>query len=94
MEKKQETLHTTKTISIDAENQAHKTLHTFKEIIDEAIKENKNNHQKAKEPIINEVLREAKKAFKQQDYQEIKMYAVQRLVELGFSMKELKPVLE
>ena len=69
-------------------------VQAFKELIDEVIRENKNNPQKAKELIVNEVLKEAKKAFKPQDYQEIRMYAVQRLVELGFSMKELEPILE
>ena len=58
-------------------------------MIDEVIRENKNNPQKAKELIVNEVLKEVKKAFKPQDYQEIKIHAFRRLVELGFSAKEL-----
>ena len=69
-------------------------VQTFKEIIDEVIKENKNNHQKAKEPIINEVLREAKKAFKPEDYQEIKMHAIRKLTELAIPIKELEEFLE
>ena len=68
-------------------------VQAFKELIDEVIRENKNNPKKAKELIINEVLREAKKAFKPQDYQEIKMYAVRRLTELGIPIKELEEVL-
>ena len=47
-----------------------------------------------KEPLINEILREAKKAFKLQDYQEIKMYAVRRLTELGIPIRELEVLLE
>ena len=43
---------------------------------------------------MNEVLREAKKAFKPKDYQEIKMHAVRRLIELGFSVNELEKLLE
>ncbi len=62
----------------------------FKELIDEVIRENINNPQRAKELIVNEVLMEAKKAFKQEDYQEIKMYAVKRLIKLGFTAKELE----
>ena len=69
-------------------------IQAFKELIDEVIRENKDNPQKAKELIVNEVLREAKKAFKPEDYQEIKMHAVQRLVELGISAKELEKLLE
>ena len=68
-------------------------VQAFKELINEVIRENRNNPQKAKELIINEVLREARKAFKPQDYQEIKMYAVRRLTELGISIKELEEVL-
>ena len=68
-------------------------VQAFKELIDEVIRENKNNPQKAKELIVNEVLKEAKKAFKPQDYQEIKMYAVRRLTELGIPIKELEEVL-
>ena len=68
-------------------------VQAFKELIDEVIRENKNNPQRAKELIVNEVLREAKKAFKPQDYQEIKMYAVRRLTELGISLRELEEVL-
>jgi len=66
-------------------------IHTFKEIINEAIKE--NNPKKAKELIINEVLREAKKAFKPQDYEEVKRYAIAKLIELGFPAKELEDLL-
>jgi len=62
----------------------------FKELIDEVIRENRDNPERAKELIINEVLREAKKAFKPQDYQEIKTYAIRRLVELGISIKEVE----
>jgi len=40
------------------------------------------------------VLREAKKVFRPEDYQEIKMHAFRRLVELGFSAKELEDLLE
>jgi len=69
-------------------------VQAFKELINEVIRENKDNPQKAKELIINEVLKEAKKAFKPQDYQEIKLYAMKRLVELGFSVKELEELLE
>ena len=68
-------------------------VQAFKELINEVIRENRNNPRRAKELIINEVLREAKKAFKPQDYQEIKMYAVRRLTELGISIKELEEVL-
>ena len=68
-------------------------VQAFKELIDEVIRENKNNPQRAKELIVNEVLREAKKAFKPEDYQEIKMYAVRRLTELGISLRELEEVL-
>jgi DNA-binding transcriptional MerR regulator len=39
------------------------------------------------------VLREAKKAFKPEDYQEIKMHALKRLTELGFALKELEELL-
>ena len=39
------------------------------------------------------MLREAKKAFKPEDYQEIKMHAVRRLTELGISLRELEEVL-
>jgi len=65
----------------------------FKELIDEVIRENKNNPERAKVLIINEVLRAAKKAFTPQDYQEIKMYAVRRLTELGIPVKELEELL-
>ncbi len=66
----------------------------FKELIDEVIRENRNNPQRAKELIINEALREAKKAFKPQHYQEIKMHAVKRLTELEISIKELEELIE
>jgi len=39
-------------------------VQAFKELIKEVIRENKNNPKKAKELIVNEVLREAEKAFK------------------------------
>ena len=68
-------------------------VQAFKELIDEVIRENKNSPQRAKELIINEVLGEARNAFKPQDYQEIKMYAVRRLTELGIPIKELEEVL-
>ncbi|MCD6362210.1 MAG: hypothetical protein J7M38_15230 [Armatimonadetes bacterium] len=68
-------------------------VQAFKELINEVLRENRNNPQRAKELIINEVLREAKKAFKPQDYQEIKMHAVKRLTELGIPIKELEEVL-
>jgi len=68
-------------------------VQAFKELINEVIRENRNNPQKAKELIINEVLKEARNAFKPEDYQEIKMYAVRRLTELGISIKELEEVL-
>ncbi|MDJ0270499.1 MAG: hypothetical protein NXY59_08140 [Aigarchaeota archaeon] len=56
----------------------------FKELIDEVIRENRNDPQKAKELIINEVLREAKKAFKPEEYEVIKQYTLSRLRELGY----------
>jgi polyhydroxyalkanoate synthesis regulator phasin len=62
----------------------------FKELIDEVIRENKNNPQRAKELIVNEVLREAKKAFKPQHYQEIKQYAIEKLIKLGISLEDLE----
>ena len=68
-------------------------VQAFKELIDEVIRENKNNPERAKKLIIDEVLKEARKAFKEDDYHEIKMHAVQRLVELGISVKELEEVL-
>jgi len=68
-------------------------VQAFKELIDEVVRENKNNPERAKKLIIDEVLREARKAFKEDDYRDIKMYAVQRLVELGISVKELEEVL-
>jgi len=40
------------------------------------------------------VLREAKKAFRPEHYQEIKMFAFRKLMELGFSAKELEEFLE
>ena len=69
-------------------------IQAFKELIDEVIRENKNNPQRAKELIINEVLREAKKAFKPEDYQEIRMYAVRKLMELNVPIGELERLLE
>ncbi|RLG74812.1 MAG: hypothetical protein DRO12_06415 [Thermoprotei archaeon] len=69
-------------------------VQAFKELIDEVIRENKSNPQKAKELIINEVLREAKKAFSPEDYQEIKMYAVRKLMELNVPIGELERLLE
>ena len=65
----------------------------FKELINEVVRENKDNPKRAKDLIINEVLREAKRAFKPQDYQEIKMHAVKRLIELGIPVKELEELL-
>ena len=65
----------------------------FKELINEVVRENKDNPKRAKDLIINEVLREAKRAFKPQDYQEIKMHAVKRLIELGIPIKELEELL-
>ena len=65
----------------------------FKELINEVVRENKDNPRRAKDLIINEVLREAKRAFKPQDYQEIKMHAVKRLIELGIPVKELEELL-
>ncbi|MCD6488212.1 MAG: hypothetical protein J7K21_03200 [Desulfurococcales archaeon] len=44
----------------------------FKELINEVVRENKDNPKRAKDLIINEVLREAKRVFNPQDYQEIK----------------------
>jgi len=69
-------------------------VQAFKELIDEVIRENKSDPQKAKELIMNEVLREAKKVFKPDDYQEIRMHAFRRLVELGFTAKELEELLK
>jgi len=66
----------------------------FKELVDEIIEENRDDPQRARELIINEVLREAKKAFRSEDYQEIKMFAFRKLMELGFSAKELEEFLE
>ena len=66
----------------------------FMELVDEIIEENRDNPQRARELIINEVLREAKKAFRSEDYQEIKMFAFRKLMELGFSAKELEEFLE
>lgn len=41
-------------------------IQAFKELIDEVIRENRNDPQRAKELMINEMLRETKKAFKPQ----------------------------
>ena len=55
--------------------------------------ENRNNPERAKELIVEEVLREAKKVFRPEEYQEIKMHAFRKLTELGFSAKELEELL-
>jgi len=66
----------------------------FKELIDEVVRENRNNPERAKELIVEEVLREAKKAFRPEDYEEVKMHALRKLTELGFSAKELEELLK
>ena len=65
----------------------------FMELVDEIIEENRDDPQRARKLIIEEVLREAKKAFRPEHYQEIKMHAFRKLIELGFSAKELEEVL-
>ena len=69
-------------------------VHAFMELVDEIIKENRDNPERAKKLIVEEVLREARKVFRLEDYQEIKMYAFRKLMELGFSAKELEELLE
>jgi len=69
-------------------------VQAFKELIDEVIRENKNSPQRAKKLIVNEILKEAKGVFKTDDYQEIKTYAMKRLIELGIPIKELEILLE
>jgi len=39
------------------------------------------------------VLREAKKAFRPEDYEEVKRHVIARPLELGFSAKELEELL-
>jgi len=65
-------------------------VQAFKELINEVIRENRNNPQKAKELIINEVLREARKAFKPKDYEEIRRHAITKLMELGVIIEGMK----
>jgi len=53
---------------------------TFKELVDKVVRDF----------IAKEVFKEAKKTFKPEEYQEMRMHAIKRLTELGISVKELE----
>ena len=62
----------------------------FKELISEVIRENKNNPERAKKLIMEEILREAKNVFKPEDYEEIKKHAIITLMQIGVDISNIE----
>jgi len=61
----------------------------FKEIINEVIRERGSRPEEVKRLIVGEVLREARQSLSKESFEEVREYAIAKLVELGVNVDDL-----